>query len=356
MFSLTLVATTRCQFSCDYCYARHTGAAMDMPVDLGCRMIEQAAKRGHFGLAISGGEPLLVWENVRKWISAYREVEPGGFVQLTTNAFLLDDTIAEELSALNVHVSVSIDGDEETHNRHRRTKQGEGTFQQAFANILANRAKLRHLEVRLTVSPRTAGKLHKDTAFLISNGFRRIKAVPDYLSLDWNCDSVATYRAELLKILELVRSPNLPDERIVFARFHSQRVTRSNGPRIACAFGDIQVLPDGSLYACTCLRWKPTFKSCDGLRAANHENWSPPPALMEIRGKLPSRCVPCEHARYCRAVRCLAMNYLTTGDFLRPSDSTCALERVHFELERRSLSGAEDQRQKQELSSEKPPR
>jgi uncharacterized protein len=90
-----------------------------------------------------GGEPLIAKDVVHE-ISEYAnsffksghldEFEGG----LTTNAYLLDiDTLARLVDHRQRNFQVSLDGDEDAHNRSRRYASGDGTFSTIWPNLLA---------------------------------------------------------------------------------------------------------------------------------------------------------------------------------------------------------------------------
>lgn len=79
-----------------------------------------------------GGETLLNLDTIRAAVS---HAEEQGRVHrkrvhfaLTTNATLLSDEIIEFLIAHRFGVTISIDGDQQEQDRHRRFEAGEGSF------------------------------------------------------------------------------------------------------------------------------------------------------------------------------------------------------------------------------------
>jgi uncharacterized protein len=89
-----------------------------------------------------GGEPLLALKIVREIsLHIHEEVLNSGVhfsANMTTNASLLNEATFRELALLGVtQYQISLDGDEETHNRTRISASHTGTFDQIWANLCA---------------------------------------------------------------------------------------------------------------------------------------------------------------------------------------------------------------------------
>ena len=57
---LQIHASRKCNLSCPHCYSESSPSAADeLPVEVICELIEDAAELGYRGIAFSGGEPLV---------------------------------------------------------------------------------------------------------------------------------------------------------------------------------------------------------------------------------------------------------------------------------------------------------
>jgi MoaA/NifB/PqqE/SkfB family radical SAM enzyme len=155
-------ATMRCNLHCEFCYV---GTLLniegqwreELPVD-----VLQRAFPDQAGLQVSltGGEIFM-----RKDILSVMEVfRAKGYVcgYLTTNGTILTDERAEALAALASagflkHISVSIDGPGELHDRARGVK---GTFERTAAGLrrLQQAARTRHAPLRVSVNTTVAAE------------------------------------------------------------------------------------------------------------------------------------------------------------------------------------------------------
>lgn len=135
---------SRCDLSCDYCYIyemadqswrnRPRRMSGDIAEHTASRIGEHARTHqiADLNLILHGGEPLLagrelIWKLVtdtRK--EAGQDVDVRVSVQ--TNAVGLDDSYLRLFRELGVRVGISLDGDAEGHNRHRRFASGRGSY------------------------------------------------------------------------------------------------------------------------------------------------------------------------------------------------------------------------------------
>ncbi|MFA1548526.1 FxsB family cyclophane-forming radical SAM/SPASM peptide maturase [Actinomadura chokoriensis] len=135
---------SRCNLSCDYCYMYEMADQgwRRQPRRMSRQVLEWAAQRigehartnllSEVQVVLHGGEPLLAGaEHLRHAIEAILaacepDVRVGFSVQ--TNGVLLDEVFLDLFAEHGVAVGVSLDGDEEGHDRHRRRADGRGSY------------------------------------------------------------------------------------------------------------------------------------------------------------------------------------------------------------------------------------
>ncbi|WP_182708668.1 FxsB family cyclophane-forming radical SAM/SPASM peptide maturase [Thermomonospora cellulosilytica] len=142
---------SRCNLACDYCYMyemadqgwrrqprRMTRATIDRVAG---RIAEHARtnRLPRVEVILHGGEPLLAGpDRIRYAVETIRstvDAETSVAFYLQTNGVLLDSMFLRLFDELNVHVSVSVDGDAEGHDRHRRRADGRGSHAQVTAGL-----------------------------------------------------------------------------------------------------------------------------------------------------------------------------------------------------------------------------
>ncbi|WP_159847499.1 FxsB family cyclophane-forming radical SAM/SPASM peptide maturase [Nocardia sp. CY41] len=142
---------SRCNLACDYCYLYEMAdqSWRDQPkmmshkvFDDTCQMIADHARRFEIpalNLNFFGGEPLLVGHrNFEYFASRARTIlDPISTVRivLQTNGVLLDDEFLRICDEWDICVTVSLDGDEQSHDRHRRDRRGAGTYARVTAGL-----------------------------------------------------------------------------------------------------------------------------------------------------------------------------------------------------------------------------
>ena len=142
---------SRCDLACDYCYMyemadqswRGQPRAMSRETaDLTARRIgEHVRTHGldRVTLILHGGEPLLAGRELISHLMRATQVEAGPRTTvdaaIQTNAVGLSAAYLRLFDELGVRVGVSIDGDAQAHDRHRRFPSGRGSYLAVSAAI-----------------------------------------------------------------------------------------------------------------------------------------------------------------------------------------------------------------------------
>lgn len=126
-----IVTTLRCNHKCQYCHARvapMTASEMDMTIDTAKKVVDTIFYTSNPNLTIEfqGWESLVNWDVV-KYITEYAEIKAQHLAKnvtfaIVTNLTLMDEEKMAYLIAHNIHISTSLDWDEETHNFNRTFK------------------------------------------------------------------------------------------------------------------------------------------------------------------------------------------------------------------------------------------
>lgn len=144
--TLVLTLTTGCNLGCTYCYREDLttpGKATVMEESTARRAIDLLLKEstGHdrVNVVFFGGEATTRFRSIQVLVPyAEQEAERLGKqvdFSLTTNASLLTDEMIAFFDAHRFGISVSMDGDEEIHDRYRITIGGKGTHKQVSKNV-----------------------------------------------------------------------------------------------------------------------------------------------------------------------------------------------------------------------------
>jgi uncharacterized protein len=153
---------SRCDLACDYCYMyemadqswrdRPRRMSTDVAEHTVMRIGEHARAHGLKAIALimHGGEPLLAGRELMSYlVTATRDVLGSSVTvnaSVQTNAVGLNDSYLTLFDELGVGVGVSIDGNADAHDRHRRFASGRGSYAAAAAGVRRlGQERFRHL-------------------------------------------------------------------------------------------------------------------------------------------------------------------------------------------------------------------
>lgn len=144
---LVLQVTQMCNLRCEYCVysgayetRTHNNKVMELTtaqkaIDF---LIAHSFDEDSIELGFYGGEPLLEFELIKSCVKYIREKAYGKEISfnITTNATLLNEEVADFFVNNNFTVTISLDGPKEVHNRSRRfPKSDEGSFDIVMKNL-----------------------------------------------------------------------------------------------------------------------------------------------------------------------------------------------------------------------------
>lgn len=136
--------TERCNFRCRYC--AYSGAYEDHRLHSERSMSRETLnavmdwyfafpERTTFSMGFYGGEPLLELDLIRHAVAEAKRRGKALKFHITTNASLMTPQIARFLVENDFHVTISLDGPADVHDRYRRLKSGAGTFELTWRGI-----------------------------------------------------------------------------------------------------------------------------------------------------------------------------------------------------------------------------
>lgn len=188
--AITIDLTTRCPLACDYCFSGvcKEYQAKDLTPEMGKKIIDWLFLKSTHGdskeLDISywGGEPLLKWD-LMKELTLYAEEkakEAGVRVIFggTTNVVLLTPDKFDFLDEHNIRFLLSIDGTQEHHDRHRKFRNGKGSWEVVDRNATEILKRWPDSQVRLSYSVENLDGIIDDLNYLYDKGFHDIVYSP----------------------------------------------------------------------------------------------------------------------------------------------------------------------------------
>lgn len=176
IFSLILLPTEKCNFRCTYCYEDFIVGKMQRPVIDGVkRLIARRVKDVRkFSISWFGGEPLLAKDVVREIGCFAHEVceehQVAFDAGFTTNGYLLTPELFKEMLGIS-HRSyqITLDGDEEWHDKTRILANRKPTFERIWSHLVAYKS----IEGSFSVTLRL--HVHRDNIESVKRLYERLQ-------------------------------------------------------------------------------------------------------------------------------------------------------------------------------------
>jgi uncharacterized protein len=264
--AITLDMTTGCNLGCDYCFA---GACKEYQVtnltfEQGKKTIDwlflESTRGDNKLLDISfwGGEPLLRWDLIKELV-LYAEgkakeigiqVKFGG----TTNVTLLTPDKFDFMEQHNVYFLLSIDGTQEHHDKHRKFKNGKGSWEVIDKNATEILKRWPEQQVRMSYSVENIDGMMDDLNYLYGKGFHDIVYSPvsegnwteeRLATLKYIWDRIADWYIEKKKSNQPIRLKFLEDA----CRSMNSRGREGQAP-CGAGRGYVGITTEGAIYPC----------------------------------------------------------------------------------------------------------
>lgn len=337
-----------CNLKCKYCFAAQgnfKGERALMSLETGKKSLEFLAKnsgnRRNLEVDFFGGEPLMNFDVVKELVHYGRELEKiynkNFRFTITTNGVLLTDDKIEFINEHMDNVVLSLDGRKEVNDYIRPTLNGKGSFDLIVPNFkkLIDTRGEKDYYIRGTFT-KFNKDFRKDLKAYYDLGFKKVSIEP--VVTDPN-EPYALTEEDLYEILKEYEefSKDYLDIRKTdkdFLFFHYM-IDLSQGPcvvkrLVGCGAGSeyIAITPEGDIYPCHQFVGEKEFlmgnleegitniKLRDNFKCANVLN--------------KTECDNCFAKYYCSG-GCHANAFFNNGDFLKPYELGCEMERKRVE-------------------------
>jgi uncharacterized protein len=157
---LTLAPTNDCNFACTYCYEKNALSSKYMTQEVQDKIVEMLESRkkaiSYFSVAWYGGEPLMAFEIVeslsKRFIEICKENDITYSAFMISNGYLLSHDILIKLPELEIKsMQITIDGNEDVHNRNRPLVDGGKTYDTIMKNLINNYDIIPKISLRINV-------------------------------------------------------------------------------------------------------------------------------------------------------------------------------------------------------------
>ena len=162
-----------------------------------------------------GGEPLLRPELIRETIKySLDSNDPIDKFSILSNGTICTPEVEETLQYMKETcpqsvLQVSLDGDKQSHDKHRRFPNGKGSYDSIISNIHKFKQIIPSLIFRQTVCPENVPNLAKDfkMMFDLSGPEGNVSLTP-IVEGDWTDEVIEEYKRQLVEIVDIYRKSN----------------------------------------------------------------------------------------------------------------------------------------------------
>lgn len=320
---LELLLTEDCNLRCDYCWIPKRPLTIpESTAAAALRLLfEQSRDHADLSITLFGGEPLLAWSRF-KWV--VRTAENMADSQrkclhwaVTTNGVLLDEEKVDFGVEHGIAYLLSIDGGRVAHDRHRKDRHGNGSFDAVVAKLPLLKRAQGWLGARITVNPDTVQSLSAGVELLAHMGINQFLVGANPTAV-WAREDRAALWDEWRALADLYATMRQQGWPIRVASFENSAGFGEDRrvPQWGCEAGrdKVAVSASGDIYPCS------RFVDAQWLREASwlgHVSTGITADLVRrqlVDGRIIVRqkCMRCRNKLWC-AGGCPATNWLTTG-------------------------------------------
>lgn len=337
--TFTLYLTAECNFKCVYCYENFQNK-MNLSSDNAYKIIDfiMHYTDEKIEIVFMGGEPLIRKELIVDIIDyinkqySNREV----IYNLTTNASLLDDDMINLFKREKFEIRLSIDGNKNTHEINRISKNGVHYFDKIMENAHKMNRKGIPYSARMTVTANTLKSLYENICYFHENA---INSIFIGINCNWkmNPQELKQFKEQLYKIKHYYISEFDKDNKLEIAQFDGRFLD------IMCKFGNcfnmcsagrdtFKIFPDLKIYPCEYVVCKEQFcigNINDGINTSKSIKLA-----YDLYDKKNNKCDSCEIKDYCFQMKCGYSNYVATGRINIPGEQDCIVEKMYYPIVR----------------------
>ena len=250
--------TDNCNMNCDYCYV---------------------GEKGKRNMPLSFIEKIILFINRQQPLSG-----------ITTNGTLFNSEIISYMVTNSIDCSISMDGLPEIHDKHRKMKNGKGSWKIIRENMKSLRQQGLDVTARMTCTSYTADCLLDSVKFLVKEGFRNIQAVPDYFDAGWDDECFKG----LSKQYNLVKEYGKKHPELNITIGISEKNARKGNTGCGGGISTFSINVDGDIFPCTYAVAFPKFKIGDIFHIEDYQ-----PSDFTVKREDRKDCKGCRYFQIC---------------------------------------------------------
>jgi uncharacterized protein len=336
--SIDVQFTEDCNLRCNYCFVlekrvnKFTAEMGRKAMDF---LVMNSGKVIDLNYTFFGGEPLLEFDSMFEVMKYSDKIEKVAGKKIhfnaTTNGLLLTEDVLKK-SQEKLFYLLSIDGDEKTHDKHRLSINGKGSFKQVFGKIALLKKYQPWTGARMTVCPDTIQDLSNNVDFLYRNGINQFIIGPS-VEMEWNSDALRMYEEQfrLLADYHLARNESGDPFRMNFFEKDRDELDCMSGIW-GCHAGRTHVIItfNGDIYPCSKFIGLESY-NCSEFYLGNIfegiTNLSAREKLFNMKTSDFTSCQKCGEINSCGG-GCPADNYSVNRDLYVPFGTACSMTKI----------------------------
>lgn len=339
---MELFITEDCNLRCDYCFVEGKNPSHAMSPETARKAIDFlfAESRGEKRLSLffMGGEPFLAFDLMRTTVEyaeqRAKRCEKTVDFSVTTNGTLFAEEILAYCAQHRISFLLSLDGARESHDRHRKTVSGKGSFDRIMRWLPRMKQHQPYMGARVTVHPDAVHELLDNIRFLADQGINHFIIGPAS-GLEWSGEELETYEAQMKAVVDFYKEKKAQDAPLQFDLLRQLDNLYDSRGIWGCQAGrhSITIAANGDIYPCSKMLG---LNELGGIyRLGDLEKGiTDLDARSELVGMWPkrrTRCMTCDLADAC-AGGCFANNYKATGSIFEPCETQCRITRCNFQV------------------------
>lgn len=252
--------------------------------------------------------------------------------KLTTNGTVMNWEIAQFLlDNFQNGVSLSVDGNESTHDSNRVYIDGKGSFKTVMENISTYFTKEQYSKftIRMTLTSETINKLFDNCTYFVNMGFSTIITALNQYDKAWNAQKFEKLQGQVYDIYqEAIKSGY--EEKGIYLSVLDWR----NRVKGECKISkeNLKIYVNGDVYPCIASVGDESL-ILGNIHVEPFANIDLIERICRINKMENPECGNCKHKPYCVNSRCKLVNRAYNGDFLKPSGVECAYQNMIVNLQ-----------------------
>lgn len=339
--------TDECNFSCSYCYESNRNQKNFMNESVAKKSIDYifsvANKNEPVIITFLGGEPLLnkkalhySVDYINKYYSSFKN---NIIFKITTNASLLNEDDINFFKNNNFLFSISIDGNEETHNKNRLSKNGKNYYEKIMECINIMIYEDVDFIVRMTVTGNNVGLLHENIRHFFNMGVKKVNLGIDNFHV-WSDWELKEFKSQLNDFTEYYINNIFGKEEKMFYLFDNKiGLFLEKRNAIYCNAGTEShfiINSSGNIYPCSFVSNIAMWEIGTVDKGINKnvfvDSLNKSLLLNNKDNPYIEKCSKCKIAYFCNAKKCGFGNFVCTGKLNLPSGSVCSIQKIIYEL------------------------